>query len=625
MTSSAKIGQLHQKMSLDAGKLLRVDLSTGKAKVEPIPEQVKRDFWGGRGFGIFYLYQELAPGIDPLGPENKILFLCGILAGSSAQGFAKWIVMAKSPLTGGIGRAAGGADFGAWIKFAGFDAIIVEGRAKKPVYIYVEKDRAEVRDASELWGLDTEETQNRLQEIHGPGTRAACIGPAGEKLVRYAAVVSARRTASRCGHGAVMGSKNLKAVAINATGRPTAANPELFKKLVQEQIAASRDDPRRIQSTEHGTTWGVDMFGQWGITPVHNFQEGSLKGRERLTAEVFTKLKVGNFGCYSCMTNCGQIHKLTRGSYKGVYSEGPEYESIFALGAALGNTNTGSVVQADCLCDLLGLDTISTGVSIAFAYELFQRGIITAKDTDGLELTWGNHEAMIELVKKIGQRQGFGQLLGEGSKRAADSIGQGAQHYAIHSKGTEMGGYDPRAVRGYALGYSVSNIGASHMYGRPREEIYGRVDRFTISEEERTKLVIANMGSQAFQETTGMCNFTSAVTHESLAKLLVAGTGNDVFADLENLRRMGEKIVCLERVFNVREGFSRKDDTLPVRMLAEPLKNAGPSTGMVVQNFDGILDLYYDMVGYTRLGIPSREKLKELGLGHVIKDVERYY
>jgi aldehyde:ferredoxin oxidoreductase len=623
-------------MSTYNNQLLRINLTTGAIRAEPIPEQVKTDFVGGRGFGIKYLYDELAPGIEPLGPENKLLFLAGPLGGTAAQGFSKWVAVTKSPLTGCVARALGGGDFGAHLKFAGFDFVVVEGQAETPIYIHLEGNKAEVLDAGDLWGLDTQEAQQKLQEKHGPRTQVACIGLAGEKLVRYATITHGRRTASRCGVGTVMGSKNLKAVAIGrisesasqrtggrgARGKLVPHDPDGFRSLAQEQIESLKTHKRRLNLTNVGTTFMVATANTAGMFPTRNFREGSLEGFEKIAAEEFSRVKVGNFGCYSCMTRCGQVHEMSEGPYSGAFSEGPEYETIWALGGQVGNTDSGFLVAADARCDLLGLDTISTGNCIGFACELFERGIITTADTDGLELTWGNHAAFLTLIEKIGRREGFGELLGEGVVRAARRIGKGAKAYAMHAKGLELPGYAPRAVKGYGLSYATSNIGGSHMYGRPRDELYGRLDPF--AEEGKGGSIALVQKEQALDDSVVVCNFgTSGLTRQFLGKLLVAATGINEFRDVAYLDRVGERIVCLERAFNVREGFDRKDDTLPARMFTEPLQNAGPATGQVIRSLDTLLNEYYDALGYTRQGVPSREKLKELGLEEVAKDIFR--
>jgi len=609
-------------MSTYTGSFLRVNLSSGAITRDRVPIDLRKKFIGGRGFGISYLFSETRPGTDALAEENKLLFLPGALAGTNAHGFGRWIVMTKSPLTGGLARAVGGGNFAAFIKFAGYDFIVIEGRSPVPSYLLIHEDGVEIRDAADLWGLDTQLTQEALAAKHGKRTQSACIGPAGERLVRFAAITHGTRTASRCGVGTVMGAKNLKAIAINAKAiSPKAHDEELFKALVKEHSGILKDHKRRIKMHTFGTTFLAQMTREMGILPVKNFQTGNLEGIENLFTEAYARMRTGSHGCFNCITRCGQVHEVKEGPYQGARSEGPEYETIWAFGPQVGNIDVGATVAADRLCDLLGLDTISTGSAIGFAMELFQRGIITQKDTDGMELSWGDHHAVLELIRKIANREGFGKLLGEGTKRAAEAIGKGAERYAMHAKGLELPAYDPRAAKIHGLSMATSNIGGSHMYGYARQEISGKpdprpVDRF--ADEGNGDIAAYNQIDKALEETGILCNFAdSGMTYELLGKLLAAATGFNEFEDVNYLRLVGERIVCLERAYNVREGFSRKDDHLPERMTSEPLTNAGPATGSMVRNLDRLLDEYYDALGYDLNGVPTRRKLQELALEDV--------
>lgn len=606
-------------MTTYAGQLLRVDLSSGSMSREPIPAEVHREFLGGRGLGIRYLFRETVPGLDPLGPENELIFLPGVLAGTQAQGFGRWIVMTKSPLTGGLARAVGGGNFAAYMKFAGYDMIVIQGKAEKPSYLLLEGEAAELRDAGNLWGLDTMMTQQALEDEHGKRTQTACIGPAGERLVRFATITHGSRTASRCGVGTVMGAKNLKAISIVAKARPLEPYDQArYARLLKEHTAILKEHKRRVKMHTFGTTFLAQMTREMGILPVKNFQTGDMAGIESLFTDAYANMRIGTHGCFNCMTRCGQVHEVTAGPYAGAKSEGPEYETIWAFGAEVGNTEVGATVKADNLCDLLGLDTISTGSAIGFAMELFQRGIITTDDTDGMELRWGDHRAMLRLIEKIARREGFGRLLGEGTKRAAEIIGTGAEQYAMHAKGLELPAYEPRAAKTHGLSMATSNIGGSHMYGYARQEISGKpdprpVDRF--ADEGNGDIAAYNQIVKALEETGILCNFAdSGMTQELLGELIAAATGFEECREVTHLELVGERIVCLERCYNVREGFSRKDDTLPERMLTEPLTNAGPATGQIVRNQDGLLDEYYQSLGYTRDGVPTEGKLRELGL-----------
>jgi aldehyde:ferredoxin oxidoreductase len=614
-------------MSSYTGQFLRINLTKKSYQIEPIPEKVRKDWVGGRGFGIRYLYDEIKPGIDPLGPENKLLFLTGVIGGTKAQGFSRYIVMGKSPSTGCVGRAVGGGNFGAQIKFAGYDFLLVEGVSDRPIYLYIDEKEIRFLDASDLWGLDTQETQKQISEIHGPATQSACIGPAGEKLVRFATITHGRRTASRCGMGTVMGSKKLKAIAIQAKRKIIPKNPVAFEEAIEKQISILKTHPKRISMNKHGTTTMVELADLLGFFPTRNFQAGRMEGIDKLFQDEFAKIKIKNFGCYSCMTRCGQVHQIVGGHYKGVYSEGPEYETIWAFGGQVDNNDLGAIVAADSLCDHLGLDTISTGNAIGFAMELFEKAIISQKEVDGLDLFWGNTRSILDLVEQIGRREGFGRILGEGVKKAAEIIGRGAECFAMHAKGLELPGYEPRSIKGYGLSYATSNIGGSHMYGRPYPELYGSsyprpVDR--LADEGRGDVIAFFQKQFAGEETVIVCNFGSAgLTPPLLGDLLTAGSGYEEFRDPEFLRGLGERIVTLERCFNVREGFSRKDDTLPKRMFTEPLLNAGDATGQMIRKMDTLLDEYYSALGYDQQGIPTFQKLVELDLKEIAEDLGR--
>ncbi len=606
-------------MSTYAGQLLRVNLSSGLISRETIPQILQRQLVGGRGFGAGYLYNETGPNIDPLSENNPLIFMPGVLAGTKANGFGRWIVMTKSPLTGGVARAVGGGNFAAFIKFAGYDLIIIEGKSDKPSFLLLHEGGVEIKSADHLWGFDTQATQTAIQNECGTRSQTACIGPAGEALVRFATITHGTRTASRCGVGTVMGSKNLKALTIvTKIMPPVPYDTEKFADVFKEHSNILKNHKRRVKMHTFGTTFLAALTREMGILPVKNFQTGNMDGIENLFTDAYARMRKGSHGCFNCMTRCGQVHEVKDGPYRGSISEGPEYETIWAFGPQVGNTEVGATVEADRLCDALGLDTISTGSAIGFAMELFQRGIITSKDTDGMELNWGNHQGLLELIRKIAKREGFGKILGEGTKRAAEAIGQGAEHYAIHSKGLELPAYDPRAAKVHGLSMATSNIGASHMYGYARQEISGKpdpraIDRF--ADEGTGDVAAFNQICKALEETGILCNFAdSGMNYEILSKFLAAATGFEEFGQVDYLKLVGERIVCLERLFNVREGFSRKDDNLPDRMLNEPLTNAGPATGQVVRNLDQLLDEYYDILGYTREGIPTSEKLKQLEL-----------
>jgi aldehyde:ferredoxin oxidoreductase len=612
-------------MAVNTGRFLRVNLSNGKCEREEVPEKVATDFIGGRGYGIRYLYDELKPNVDPLSPDNKLLLIAGPIAGGGPVACSRWMAVTKSPLTGAYARSVGGTDFGAWLRFAGYEFIIIEGKADKPVYLHLTREGCSIEDAAAIWGKDTTVTQEWLTGQHGRNTRCACIGPGGEKLVKYAAIVSGRRTAGRCGTGTVMGSKNLKAVAITATKRLGLFDEAAFKELSKEQVKIVLANKGFQNHREWGTTQTQDVTNNIGVYPVRNFRYGRQNGCEEITGAEYRKLRTGKFGCYTCPARCGMAHQVNSGIYKGAFSEGPEYETIWAFTGSVDSASKEASIAADALCDDFGIDTISTGVSIGFAFELYEKGLITNKDTDGLELKYGNHESMVALVRKIANREGIGDLLADGVMRAAAKIGKGSEVYAIHVKGLELPAYEPRGAKTQGYNYVTSNIGASHCFGYAAQDIFGAPfphpsDRF--AEVENADLVVHNQNETAFHETGIICAFAArwGWVEPLYGKLLVAARGIDELEDEAHLRKAGERIYNLERTFNIREGLGRKDDTLPPRIRTEPLHTHGaPGEGQIVREQDEFLDSYYNLRGWSKEGVPTAKKLKQLGLDKVAK------
>jgi aldehyde:ferredoxin oxidoreductase len=611
-------------MSTITGRLLRINLNDSSYREETIPRQTINYFISARGLGSKYLYDELAPGVDPLSQGNKLLLLIGALAGTGLQGFSKWAVMSKSPLTGTVFRSISGGNFGVWMKHAGYDLIVVEGKARAPIYIHIDAEGVHFLAADNLWGLDYRRVQAQLKKRHGQRTESACIGPAGEKLVRYAVVHSGERTASRGGMGTVMGSKNLKAISINVpVKKATPFDPTSFKKLIKTQIDILKEHPRKKTMGSLGTPYITTIVNKLGILPTQNYCKGSIASIEDISGDRFFELKNARAGCYACMTRCGGMRDVTRGPFDGSQIDGPEYETIFAFGPLLGLTDRQFIIDANALCDALGIDTISTGVCVAFACELFGKGMLSSSNADGLMLTWGNKDAIFSLIKKIGKKEGLGRLLAEGVKRAAEQIGAGAEAFAMHIKGLELPGYEPRGVKGYALSMATSNIGGSHMYGRPREEFSGQSD--PLVETGKGDLIARVQKEQALEDSLIACTFGNTGLDPAMyARFLLAATGIEDFGDTANLRQIGERIVCMERCFNVREGFSRKDDALPERMRSEPLRQAGPATDQVVGNLDHLLDEYYRSMGYSPEGIPDTKKLQELDLREAVEDMKAH-
>jgi len=604
------------------GKILRLDLTHKKAVVETLSEDIVKRFIGGRGLGAKILWDELSPGVDPLSPENKLVLTVGPLTGTKAQSASRWIAQFKSPLTGTYFRSVGGGAFGAELKFAGYDAVIVQGKAEKPIYVFVSDDSVEFRDAVKLWGMNTLATMEFLKEETDRKAHMVMIGPAGENLVRFAAIVTDEdfRTASRGGGGAVMGSKNLKAIVVKGSKKPEVYDEGLFGEVVKEQIESYRKNPGFEGFHNLGTNFAVYPFYMLGHFPTYNFKQKELEGVERYQAEELAKYVVRHSGCYNCMIRCGKTFKVTQGPYAGTVWPFPEYETHWSFGGNLGNINVEAVIYANMLCDLYGLDTISTGVAIGFAIELYEKGLIGKSETDGLELRWGDPDIIPELVRRIALRIGIGNLLAEGTRKAAEMIGRGAERYAIQVKGLELPAYDPRSAKAHGLSFITSPIGASHCIGWNKFEIMGipkKVDPFAT--EGKAELAKYVQDETAIAETAVFCIFPfnmEMITVDMYARMLYAVTGIKEFGDPKFLWQVGERIFNLERAINAREGLDARYDKMPVRIVKEPVPRE-PSKGQVFEE-EVLLKDYYIVRGWNEKGIPTSEKLRELGLEEVV-------
>ncbi|MBW1999250.1 MAG: aldehyde ferredoxin oxidoreductase family protein, partial [Deltaproteobacteria bacterium] len=590
-------------------RILHVDLSARTFREESLDEKLIRDFVGGGGFGIKLLYDELSPNVDPLGADNVLIFVAGPLAGTSAQSFGRWKIFFKSPLTGGFFKSSGGGFFASELKFTGFDVIIVRGKAENPVYLWVHNGSYELRDATYLWGLGCDDTHTLIrEELHDPRVRIACIGPAGERGVKFAGVFSDRRAAGRGGGGAVMGAKNLKAIAVRGKEKVSIADPESFKEAVREQVKRYRSDPNFENFSLRGTQ-NAEFTNVLGMFPTRNFREGVLPGYEKIDSSAFDTIRVRNTACHNCMLHCGSLTKINHGRYAGSWSEGPEYETIWAFTGPVLCTDIGLTVAADKMCDDLGLDTISTGDAIGFAYELYERGIITKEDAGGLELAYGNDQPVLHIIRQIAYRQGIGDLLAQGTREASRRLGKGSEKYAMHVKGLEIPAYDPRGAKAHGLSMMTASLGADHGYGYAGQEIFGvpyrgkSIDRFTI--EGKGELTKWNQDNRAIWNLGIMCAFASRYfDHELFGRILSSATGQEQFLDPAFLLLVGERVVNLERMFNYREGFDRKDDVYPSRFTEEPLPD-GPATGQVFEA-DLLLRDYYRVRGWdTETGIPT--------------------
>ncbi|MCX8204140.1 MAG: orotidine 5'-phosphate decarboxylase [Candidatus Nezhaarchaeota archaeon] len=600
------------------GKVLRVDLSEGEVSVESLDVDRALDFLGGRGYAAKLLYDELKPGLDPLSPENKLVFATGPLTGTSAPTSGRFCVSSRSPLTNTVFDAQAGGSFGPALKRAGFDLIVVEGASERPVYLEVKDGGARIHEASQLWGRPTHEVEAFLREKHSASS-IACIGPAGEKKVRLASIMSDfHRAAGRGGLGAVMGSKGLKAVAASGSTPITVANPHAFKREVERARQVLRGHPLTGDGLgRYGTAILVHLVNKVGAFPVRNFQSSFFPEAELVSGEFMKeRIVVGKKACYACPIACARISKIDLPPFGPLKTEGPEFETIWAFGPNCGVSDIEAVAYISDLCNKLGLDTISTGSTIAFAIELYQRGLLEARD---MELRWGDSELLIKLVEMIARREGLGDLLAEGSARLASTIGSGAEEIAMHVKGLELPAYDPRAAKGMALAYATSNRGGCHLRAYVVMSELFSTPRYIdpSSYEGKAELVKRMQDIYAVIDSLILCKFTSFAFFTTLnyepsmyARLLATATG--MYVDDEELLKIGERIFNLERLFNLREGFTRSDDTLPARLLKEPLPD-GPSKGQVVE-LDRLLDEYYALRGWDYLGRPSEKKLASLGL-----------
>jgi aldehyde:ferredoxin oxidoreductase len=611
------------------GKVLRVNLTEKSFKEEPLQAEMARDFIGGAGFGIKYLFDELKAGTDALGPDNKLIFAPGPFTGTSLPCASRMSVTAMSPLTGAVGMALSGGQFPTEMKFAGWDVIIVEGKAEKPTYIFVKDGTVKFRDAGGIWGTLTFDCQQMIKdELGDQNIRVCCIGPAGERLAKISCIVNERRAVGRKGLGAVMGSKNLKAIAIRGTGSVSVNSEEKYRAGRTSMLKALKESPVLYpEFSRLGTPMVVDLTGAMGILSAKNWSAtGEFVPVDGIGINAQESRKIGKEHCYGCPVGCSQMKLARTGPYAGVLTEGPDFETVYAFGSNAGVAEVDPIIAADRLSDELGLDSISAGVTIGFAMELFEKGILTLKDTDGIDLRFGNDDAMMKVLRKIAFRDGIGDLLADGSRAAAKKIGKGTEKYAIQVKGLELPAYDVRGAKAHGLNYATSFTGADHCRGYAFQEIFGipipwEVDRFAL--EGKGKLTKWNQDVRAATtDCPTMCAFLldmafAGTCLQNTATLMEAVTGMSYTP--EEVERVGERINNLAKVFNVREGLSRADDTLPERLMTEPLK-AGASKGQMISraDLDVMLDEYYRERGWdVETGVPTRAKLAELRLDYV--------
>jgi aldehyde:ferredoxin oxidoreductase len=602
------------------GKILRVDLTNEKITTEPLNKEWAKQFIGGKGLGARYLFEELKPGTDPLSPDNILSIWTGPLVGTLTPLTGRYVLVTKSPLTGTFLDSYAGGFFGSELKYTGFDGVIIKGKAKKLSYLWINDGKAEIRDAKNLAGKDTFKTEELVRKETGHKfTRVASIGPAGEKLGLISSVTSdITRNAARGGTGAVFGSKNLKAVAVKGSIGVEVQNIEEFTKMAKEMVLKDVvENPDHAGMITDGTPILVAMSNDAGILPTKNWRTGVFEGSKGIDSEaVKSRVLVRKKACFDCAIACGSYSKVNSGIFKGAATEGPEYETLGLCGSNCGIGNVEAVVKFVEDCDRLGLDSISAGNVVALAMDLFEKGVLTKKDTGGLNLKFGNEEAYAKMPSMIANRHAIGNILADGAKRAAKKIGKGAEKLTVEVKGLEYPAYDPRGTIGMALAYATSDRGACHLRAWPvAADAYGSQDPW--NPEGKAAICVEDQTRTSVKWSFIFCDFYS-VNFPNMAKYYSAVTG--VQSSEEHLRKVGRRIWNLTRAFNVREGFTRKDDTMPERMEKEPLLDGKPKGHVVPRaDFEKMLNEYYKLWGWDDQGRPTKKALDEAGLGDIVK------
>ncbi len=620
-------------------KYIRVNLSKNEIKVLPVPTEWQEKFLGGNGIGTKILYDEVPPNVDPLSEKNKLIIATGPLSGTLWPSSGRLSIISKSPLTNIYGDANSGGYFAPELKFAGYDFIVIEGKAKHPVYLYIEQDTIKLFDAYHLWGKTTFETEEIIRNTHNDSEiKVLCIGPAGENLVRYACImVSYGRTASRSGMGAVMGSKMLKAIAVRGYGKIQIAEPDKFYTSAQKAYKLVLENEFTEGESKYGTPALVELMNEIGRFPTRNFQKGHCDyadqiGASRLEKEFVTR----HHACYCCPIGCDKYYTIKKGKFAGETTVSLEYETICALGSKCDNSNIEAIIKMDKMCNELGLDTISTGGVIAFIMELNEKKLISPKQFDNHDLSWGNYDTMIKLIEKIAYRKGCGDMLAEGVYRLSKMLGPKTEYYAMHVKGQEIPAQDGRAQQSMGLAHVTSSRGADHLKGFPTIDETGypgeaikrygkdKLPEIVTGTEWKYKPLVVKDGEDfcAVLDSAVVCKFGTmfppALYWEEIAEGIKYATGMDI--DVYKLKKIGERIYNLQRVYNIMCGISKKDDKLPERFVKEksPSKRA---KGHVVY-IDKMLPEYYKLRNWdTKTGYPTKEKLAELGLNDAINKI----
>ncbi|MCX6338805.1 MAG: aldehyde ferredoxin oxidoreductase family protein [Candidatus Aureabacteria bacterium] len=606
------------------GTLLTVDLTTGKIGQRSIPEDRFRKYLLGSGLAAKLLYDELDIRLDPLAPENSLIFIRGLFNGLVLPGDSKFNVCARSPLTGIWGESAAGGHFHQQFNATGWDGVIFTGASPKPVYLWVNEERVEIRDASHLWGLDTFETSTRLKAETDEKAIVAAIGPSGEKGVLFASIMfdgHIARAAGRCGMGTVMGSKKLKAVVVRGNKKLPVKDPEGLKAALKEQIPKILEAAKGL--TDFSTAGGVEAVELHGDLPIKNWYEGSWKEQAtKICGQTFIpKTLERHYACFGCPIRCAKIIKLDSGPYAPLFGHAPEYETLAAFGSMCLIDDYEAIMAANETCNRLGMDTISCGGAVAFAIECYEKGVISTNDTDGLELTWGNAPAMVELVGRIGNRSGtLATLLGQGVKQAAEKLGHGSEQWAVHTKGLEYPYHDPRAFTCMAANYATGNRGACHLEalsyflgrGVPLADMGYTTPPDPHSNEGKGKICYDTQNFQGLFNPLGLCKFLflGRVGPQWITGWLNYVAGWDI--TMHDLLHISERLINLKRMYNVRLGIRRKDDKLPPR-LATHARPSGGAKG-VLPDVDKMVSELYALRGWDKDGIPTQATAARFGL-----------
>lgn len=599
------------------GKVLRINLKERTCKSENLDLDKAKKFIGCRGLGVKTLFDEIDPKIDALSPENKFIIVTGPLTGAPVPTSGRFMVVTKAPLTGTIAISNSGGKWGVDLKKAGWDMIIVEDKADLPVYIEIVDDKVEIKDASQLWGKVTSETTKELQKITENKSKVLCIGPAGEKLSLMAAVMNdVDRTAARGGVGAVMGSKNLKAIVVKGTGKVDLADKEKVKQVCMEKMKILKNDPVAGQGLPtYGTAILVNIINENGVHPIKNFQGSYTDQADKISGETLTANQlVRKNPCYSCPIGCGRWVRLKDGTECG----GPEYETLWCFGSDCDSYDLDAINEANMLCNEYGVDTISCGATIAAAMELYQRGIIKDEEIagDNLSLKWGDTKSMVGWIKKMVYKEGFGDKMSDGSYRLCESYD--ATEYSMTVKKQELPAYDPRGIQGHGITYAVNNRGGCHIKGYMiNPEILGypeKLDRFALEGKAAYAKLFHDL--TAVIDSLGLCIFTTfGLGIQDYVDMYNAVVGGTTY-DADSLLEAGDRIWTLEKLFNLKAGIDSSQDTLPKRLLKTPIPD-GPSKGEV-HRLDVLLPEYYSVRGWSKEGIPTEETLKKLGLDEYV-------